>query len=254
MDGIRTPPGRRHVRVAIVEDSTADAEALLETLPHALPEGAPRPQARVFKDASSFILAFSPGSFDLVILDCALGEEVTGVDVARAVRSLDKDVPLVFVTSSADYAVDGYEVGAVGYVLKPVDASRLAAALVRALPEPKPEPPVYLGEGARRTPFLPSDVVWVRSDAHYIEVRLRQGKTVKIRGSLADAAEELSPLAQFFSPLRGHIINFAHVEECSGTEFLMSDGTRIPVSRSNRSAAREAYASYMFQALREGLA
>lgn len=242
------------MRVAIVEDSTADAEALVAALSATLPPRARESRTNVFEDAASFSQAFAPNAFDLVILDCSLGEGVTGVDVARSIRTVDRDVPLVFVTSSSDYAVEGYEVGAVGYVLKPVDASRLSAALERALPEPKPEPPVYLGEGAKRTPFLPSDVVWVRSDAHYIEVRLRQGETVKIRGSLAGAVEALSPLAQFFSPLRGHIINFAHVDEYSGAEFVMSDGTSVPVSRSNRSAARDAYASYMFQTLREGLA
>lgn len=239
------------MRVAIVEDSTADAEALVAALPAALPRHASEPQTSVFESAASFTQAFVPEAFDLVILDCALDEEVTGVDIARAVRSLDKDVPLLFVTSSTDYAIEGYDVGAAGYVLKPVDEDRLAAALKRALPEP--EPPVYLGDGAKKTPLVPSDIVWVRSDAHYLEVRLRQEQTVKIRGSLAGAVEALSPLPQFFSPLRGHIINFFHVDEYSGTEFVMDDGTQVSVSRKNRVAARDAYASYMFNVLREEL-
>lgn len=242
------------MRVAIVEDSPTDASALLAALPDALPKGSPEPQTSVFPSASEFVRAFAPGFYELVILDCALGGNVTGVDLARAVRALDRDVPLVFVTSSTDYAIDGYEVGASGYVLKPVDVDRLRAALERALPSPEPERPVLLGEGTRLTPVLPNDIVWVRSDGHYLEVRLSRGETLKIRGSHGSAVDALSPLPQFFVPIRGHIINFAHVSELLETEFIMSDGTHSPVSRANRSAARDAYASFMFRMLREGIA
>lgn len=241
------------MKVAIVEDSPTDAGALLDTLPLALPEGTPEPQARVFEDAPSFFLAFSPGTFDLVILDCALGEGVNGVDVARSIRTIDRTVPLVFVTSSPDYAVEGYEVEAVGYVLKPVDGARLAAALERALPSPDPDPPVLLGEGPRPVPVPPNDIVWMRSEGHYLVVKLRQGEILKVRGSHASAVDVLMARPQFFVPIRGHIINLAHVGELLDGEFVMSDGTSVSVSRANRSAAREAYASFMFQTLREGL-
>lgn len=242
------------MRVAIVEDSPADASALLAALRDALPKGAPEPQTSVFASVTEFARAFTPGTYELLILDCALGGDVTGVDLARAVRSLDRGVSLVFVTSSTDYAIEGYEVGAAGYVLKPVNVDRLRSALERALPSPEPEQPVLLGEGTRLTPVLPNGIVWVRSVGHYLEVRLSRGETLKVRGSHGSAVNSLSPLPQFFVPIRGYIINFAYVSEFLETEFVMSDGTRAPVSRANRPAARDAYASFMFRMLREGLA
>lgn len=242
------------MRVAIVEDSPADASALLAALRDALPKGAPEPQTSVFASVAEFVRAFTPGTYELLVLDCALGGDVTGVDLARAVRSLDRGVSLVFVTSSTDYAIEGYEVGAAGYVLKPVNVDRLRSALERALPSPELEQPILLGEGPRRTPVLPNDVVWVRSDGHYLEVRLRRGETLKIRGSHTRTVEALTAYRRFFVPIRGYIINFVHVSEFLETEFVMSDGTRIPVSRANRTAARDAYASYMFRILREGRA
>ena len=68
------------------------------------------------------------GELDLVFLDIEM-EGTNGMDTARALREADQSLQLVFVTGYSDYVFDGYEVGALGYLLKPAGAEELAAAV-----------------------------------------------------------------------------------------------------------------------------
>ena len=72
------------------------------------------------------------GELDLVFLDIEL-EGTNGMDTARALREADQSLQLVFVTGYSDYVFDGYEVGALGYLLKPAGAEELEKVLTRAL-------------------------------------------------------------------------------------------------------------------------
>lgn len=72
------------------------------------------------------------GELDLVFLDIEM-EGTNGMDTARALREADQSLQLVFVTGYSDYVFDGYEVGALGYLLKPAGAEELEKVLTRAL-------------------------------------------------------------------------------------------------------------------------
>ena len=72
------------------------------------------------------------GELDLVFLDIEM-EGTNGMDTARALREADQSLQLVFVTGYSDYVFDGYEVGALGYLLKPAGAEELERVLTRAL-------------------------------------------------------------------------------------------------------------------------
>ena len=75
------------------------------------------------------------GELDLVFLDIEM-EGTNGMDTARALREADQSLQLVFVTGYSDYVFDGYEVGALGYLLKPAGAEELEKVLTRALTAP----------------------------------------------------------------------------------------------------------------------
>lgn len=73
----------------------------------------------LFSSGEKFIDAFGPQTFDVIFLDNLLGG-INGMDVARRVRTMDRDVPIVFITTEESYALEGYEVQAMDYILKPV--------------------------------------------------------------------------------------------------------------------------------------
>lgn len=123
------------MRIAIVEDHPAEHE-LIATMCAEYFNGrnvgatagrnAMQTVCDVFPDAKSFIESWKNSRYDLLLLDCYLSDEnlphaTTGLDIARLLRNQNDDCAIVFITSSTDFAVLGYEVQASGYLLKPVN-------------------------------------------------------------------------------------------------------------------------------------
>ena len=106
------------INVAIVEDEDCAANNLSEYLNTFGRQNNTEIKAERFRDAISLLTGYS-GKFDIVFMDIEL-PEMNGMDAAKKLREIDMSVTLVFVTNMAQYAVKGYEVGAVDYIVKPV--------------------------------------------------------------------------------------------------------------------------------------
>lgn len=83
-----------------------------------------------------FLAGFQPDSFQLVFLDIRM-EGMNGIETARLLRKQTAKLPIVFLTSSADYALEGYQVFSTGYLLKPIrqGRSQLLDILQHCLPQ-----------------------------------------------------------------------------------------------------------------------
>jgi len=77
--------------------------------------------------------AEAEGGFDLYVLDVIM-PELSGIDVGVKLRELGSDAPIIYLTTSPDYAVDSYLAQAFYYILKPVDRFQLFEVLDRAAP------------------------------------------------------------------------------------------------------------------------
>lgn len=145
-----------NVRIAIVEDHPAERE-LIATMCAEYFNGrnvgatagrnAMQTVCDVFPDAKSFIESWKNSRYDLLLLDCYLSDEnlphaTTGLDIARLLRNQNDDCAIVFITSSTDFAVLGYEVQASGYLLKPVNRKTFEATMERVEEQLKAKPPV----------------------------------------------------------------------------------------------------------------
>ena len=80
--------------------------------------------ADVFENGRDFLQAFQKNPYDLVFLDIEM-PETDGISLARKLRSLSCDVPIVFLTSHIEYALEGYEVNALCYLTKPIQCEKL---------------------------------------------------------------------------------------------------------------------------------
>ena len=126
------------MRIAIVDDLSADSEALRKLLCRwASEQGIPLVPSPVILESGEALLAhFAPNAFDIIFLDIYM-TGITGMEAARKIREQDTHCQLIFTTTTGEYAVDSYEVGAAYYLVKPFSVScspfrvpiaRLAAA------------------------------------------------------------------------------------------------------------------------------
>ena len=111
------------MNIAVVDDLADDLLAaktfLTNYLEKNFAEVVANIQIKTFSDPEDFLSDFKPEKFDLVILDIFM-KPLNGIQVAQIVRNQDKDVSIIFLTTSDDFILEGYKVFAVGYFLKPL--------------------------------------------------------------------------------------------------------------------------------------
>ena len=106
------------MRIAIVEDDSSDVNTLLEYISKYSSENNVEIATSHFGNALEFLDNYRP-DFDLVLLDIEM-PMMNGLEGAEKLREKDKDVPLVFVTNMRQFAVKGYAVNALDFIIKPV--------------------------------------------------------------------------------------------------------------------------------------
>ena len=124
--------------------------------------------------------------FQLVLLDIVM-KPLSGMETARQIRAMGRNVPIAFLTTSPDYALESYDVGAAGYLLKPVAQEKLAALLRKVLTPPD-KPRVCVQAGRRRRYLFLEEIAFAESDNHSIRIHLTDGEKVVCGGKLGDLA------------------------------------------------------------------
>ena len=120
------------IRVAIVEDEAAVREQLAGYVQRCTRQYGTLFEVTMFTDGLEILEEYRP-VYDIIFLDVEM-PQLDGMETARRIRELDSDVLLIFITNMAQYAIKGYAVGALDYVLKPVPVDggmrRLDAATI----------------------------------------------------------------------------------------------------------------------------
>lgn len=215
-------------RIAIVDDSAADAEFVRGILEHWAQTRELHIQPEVFSSAESFLFCNAEDkAWDILLLDIEMGA-MDGVTMAKRVRQDNEAVQIVFISGYSDYIAEGYEVAALHYLVKPVDREKLLTVLDRALERRKREDRCLnltnSGEMVR-LPFY--EIRYLDVHQNYVTVHAKADHTVK--RTLGDFEKELDE--RFFRVGRGMILNLKYIQRVTKTEVRLSDGTVLPLPR-----------------------
>ena len=102
------------LNIAICEDTAEEEEKLINTLNSC----SIKANATCFKNAEELLSCFEIGKFDLLLMDIFMGE-MTGIDAISKIREIDRDIPVAFITTSKDFALESYRLSALKYIEKP---------------------------------------------------------------------------------------------------------------------------------------
>lgn len=180
---------------------------------------------------------------DLIFLDINM-PGISGLSLARMIR---RDVKVIFTTAYRDYAVDGFDLKAVDYLLKPVSFERLLQSIQKYMDE---QPVVMVKESASAVQekddyiFVRSNRKMVRVDlssisfieslGDYVKIYIHEKKTVVSRESLSNLLAKL-PAAGFARVHRSFVVSLAHIESYTNESINLA-GREIPLSRYYREA------------------
>lgn len=228
--------------IAIVEDSSYDAEQLqnyIETWKEMIDEGV---QVSVYNCALDFLSAFK-GQFDVVFLDIMLPDK-DGVSIAKAIRKIDPYVILVFTTSMRQYAINGYEVEALDFMLKPISYPRFTMLMKKCMVRHKArmEKGIVLKIPGTTYRVNVEDICYVEVQIHDVIYNLSSGDKIRQRATMSDV-EKILPDSQFSRCSISHLVNLRHVEKISG-EYVVVNREELKITRSKNKEFRAALSRY----------
>lgn len=187
------------------------------------------------------------GGFDLYLLDILM-PHMSGLELARKIRERGETAQILFLTSSREFALDAFSVNAAGYLLKPVERDAFCKAILAAVQALTPADDLHLllktREGIRKIRLR--ELVLVESFDHSRVCTLSNGMVLETSATLTSLLERLEGDARFFSPHRAYIVNLEFVNGLTGSELLLFNGRRLPVSRKLAPQLKKAYMRYAF--------
>lgn len=179
------------LKLAIAEDEPGYAAELEEYVSRFFASREEKAEITLFSDGFSLVDRYQP-VWDILLLDIEM-PRMNGMAAARRIREADPAVVLIFITNLAQYAIQGYEVGALDYVLKPVGYEDLSFRLLRAVRAVKVNRDrqftVQTAAGMRR--FRLRALTYVEVRGHNLIYHLDDGE-VSTRGTMEKAEQELS--------------------------------------------------------------
>lgn len=230
------------LHIALVEDTAFDRKVLRDCLEEYSRESGELLDIREFVDGSD-LLAHYPDNLDMIFMDIMMGD-MDGLTAARMLRRRDEKVLLVFVTSMVQYAVQGYSVDAMDFLVKPVGHMALKLCMDRALKRLRQDEPQRLSfsnrEGTHSIPV--SEICYIESINHKVIVHTREA-AIPVDTSLA-AAEKLVGELPFFRCHVSYLVNLRHVDRVSGNDVWVN-GERLSISRYRRREFLEAWAAWL---------
>ena len=199
-------------------------------------------QITEFPSGTAFIGAYEP-EYDIVFMDIEM-PGMDGLETARELRKIDPSVILIFVTNLAQYAIAGYEVEALDFILKPINKYSFAIKVRRAVSRVPKKTEDYISvkmEGEKRQIPI-SSVRYLDMDGHYV-VYHTQGGDLKEYATLKEACGKLQRSFFVFAN-RSCLVNLFYVTSVS-RDSVMLGGDRIDISRPQRKAFLSAVSDFM---------
>lgn len=230
-------------RILVVEDSPQEADRLRACLMRYASDNGLAFNVEVLGSALEFVN--SRHHADLVFLDIQL-PGINGMEAAEILRTYDEQTPAIFVTNLAQYAIMGYSVDALDFILKPVEYGSFSLRMDRAMRvvrRAEVETIALPTEDGIRVVRL-ADVVFVDIVKHDLHYHLADGSVLHQRGSISHAAEELEPKG-FLKIAASCIVNMANVARIRKDSVVTISGDELFFSRSQRKYALEMLAGFV---------
>lgn len=217
------------IRIAIVEDEESYVSVLKGYLARYEEEFGEQLEVTVFHDGDE-ITANYRARFDIILMDIEM-RFVGGMTAAEEIRQMDSAVTIIFITNNPQYAIRGYEVGALDYVLKPVSyfvfSQKVNRAVLRIKRTQKKWLTVRIKNGVKRIEV--SDIYYIESEGHYLKYHTKK-ETVESYDTIKSVEAAIAD-RNFFRINKCYLINLEYVEGVK-ERLAVVHGEELLVSRS----------------------
>lgn len=235
------------LQLALCEDDKEEQERLTRLL-----QAEPVPvNVTAFDSGEAFLRDYRPGLFDMVFMDIYMGG-ISGVETVRRLRKQDPELPVAFITSSQDHALDGYRLKVAKYIEKPVTQEDMNDAVTFAVRR-RAQAAVEVTLQRKKLSLPVSRLSFVEQRAHYLLFWFDGGRVSQAKGKL----DELEPQLAGFPFFRSHKSYLANLSHVAGIDlelliFHMKEGQNVYIRRDCLKKAKGAWEDWLFVQARKG--
>lgn len=232
------------IRIALVDDNKRDLAVMQNYLRTALESGAYEFTFDAFSDSMEFIESFN-GKYDIVFLDIEM-PLLDGMELAKRLRRMGSDCCIIFITNMPQYAVQGYEVEAIAYLIKPVRYFNFTQVLKKCVDR------VNNRRGAdvsivintrQEVKVVPSSTIrYIEVESHNLVFHTTDGGELRTRDSLKSLEERLSGM-NFCRCNSCYLVNLRYVDSVVGN-IVRVGGDELLMSRHKKKEFVEKYMKY----------
>lgn len=231
------------MRIAVVDDEKVFRQQIADMITSLY--GRENVSCFLFADGKELVRSFENGFLpDAIFLDIEM-KELDGMSTAKRVREYSKDIPIIFTTSHTEMAMEGYEVDAFRFLGKPIEESKLRAALKDLEEKLKVEEKIVLRKDGEDLIFPISDLIYAEASNNSVRF-VFPDTSVEQRMRFSEAMARIDSLTEGFCKIhRSYYVSLGHVVRMSGSEVLMDNKENLPVARGLAAEARKRLLEYI---------
>ncbi|WP_372994706.1 LytR/AlgR family response regulator transcription factor [Lutispora sp.] len=187
--------------------------------------------------------------FDIYCLDIIM-PGFTGIDVAKEIRSYDKTAPIIFFTTSPEFALESYSVKAINYVLKPISKEKFFFTfddILERIRLEKNEDAIVVKSNEGIQKILTSNLVFVEVIGRSVFYHLQSGRVIECIESFSSVCDNLLKYRQFIKTHRSFIVNMQYVDTIENRQLTLQTLTSIPIAQGKAKEIKEQYLAYQME-------
>lgn len=230
------------MKIAVVDDNPKDGGRIKQYIERYALEQDQKFQVFLYASGLDFLDDMGR-NFDVVFMDIEM-PHLDGIETARKMRERDDTTILIFITNLAQYAIHGYEVNAIEFMVKPVGYYNFSDKMTKALRFVKRnEEKVMLFKNSDTVAKIPvSQILYLEKEKNYIIFHTERGE-FRERGSMAEMEEKLAG-AGFSKCIAGCLVNLRHVLKME-KDLVWVGNTSLPVSRAQRKEFAKEFVDFL---------
>lgn len=232
-------------RIAVCDDLMSERDSLSLVLQEYFTEKKQEYHLQQFSAGEDILVYYEERErpFQLIFMDIIM-TGMNGIDTIRRLRTYDRDVSIIFLTTTRDYAVESYEVNATGYLLKPLVKEQIFHYLDYFLLEwESPKLALHVGGSYRYIRY--GDICYIESNDHILLLGLRDGEIIKYHEKLDAIEKDLSD-KRFLRCHKSYLVNMDYIDRVEEM-FILKNEKKIPFRIREKKKMSDYYYQYFLK-------
>ena len=239
------------INIAIVDDLDIDCKHIRDYIDEYFADRRNKPvRTACFSSAENFLKEYLKGMFQIIFLDICMGE-INGLELAKRLRTSDKNINIVFMSSVRDYVFDTFAVKPDGYLCKPFEYAAFAEIMDSILASCSlKDRTVTLKLSRNEIVVQIAEITSIIACDHVSEVRLITGETYASRTLFKEIEATFENEPNFLLCNRGVLINMDYAVKAKDGKIIMQNGSEYPIRQRDNKAITAKFTKYTVNRMR----